>query len=209
MTWFKYTGISLFVAGILLAGNAPAYQYVDKVLAWDSTYQARSKENQQNIDKTMPLSGKEQMQQSRQKEMKKKYFPRIDKDKAKYGIKAFQDAETMHLSLQKNPTAPNAGDILHQLVTLYPQMNFTGTAFLTLAELKTGTSKEKALMEAIETYNDCYYIDGVQVGAYARYLLVLQYRNSGKKSSADAIMNQIKQYFPEAIDHQGNLLIEH
>jgi hypothetical protein len=209
MKWNIYIGISLFVIGIQFACNAHAYQYVDKVLAWDSTYQARSNENQQNIDKTMPLSGKEQTQQSRQKEQKKKYYPRIDKDKSKYGIKAFQDAETIHLTLQQNPTSPQAKEILRQLVTQYPQMNFTGTAFLTMAEKQSGSAKEEALREAIEKYNDCYYIDGVQVGAYARYLLVLHYRNTGKKSSADAIMNQIKQYFPEAIDHQGNLLIEH
>ena len=50
--------------------------------------------------------------------------------------------------------------------------------------------------------------DGVQVGAYARFLLVQDYRARGEDQKAQALFIELKTSYPDAIDHGGKLLVD-
>jgi hypothetical protein len=52
------------------------------------------------------------------------------------------------------------------------------------------------------------YGDGVQVGAYARYLLALDYKEKGDNAKANSLFDQIKKDYPHAVDHRGKPLGE-
>ncbi len=64
------------------------------------------------------------------------------------------------------------------------------------------------LQDCIDKYNDCFYGDGVQVGAYARFLLAKDYKSQGDTSKAKALFNEIKANYAGATDHNANLLVD-
>ena len=79
---------------------------------------------------------------------------------------------------------------------------------LYLAQKSQGDERAKHLQDCIEKYNDFFYGDGVQVGAFARFLLAQDYRSQGEQQKAEALENEIKAQYPEAVDHGGNLLVD-
>jgi hypothetical protein len=52
------------------------------------------------------------------------------------------------------------------------------------------------------------YGDGVQVGAYARFLLAWDCKNIGEASRANELRTEIESKYPDAVDHAGNLLVD-
>jgi hypothetical protein len=52
------------------------------------------------------------------------------------------------------------------------------------------------------------YGDGVQVGAYARYLLALYYKEKGDNTRANSLFDEIRKDYPLAVDHRGKSLEE-
>lgn len=93
------------------------------------------------------------------------------------------------------------------LVKKYPNSNRTGCAMLLVAELSGGKKREECLFRVIKEFNDCWFSDGVQTGAYARYLLGLYYMEKKQDLKADLLFKQIRTVFPDAVDHNGDLLI--
>jgi len=77
---------------------------------------------------------------------------------------------------------------------------------LYLGQMSNGQEREDYLKEAIEDFSDCFYGNGVQVGAYARYYLAHHYRKSGETSKAEKLFTELKEEYPDAIDHKGQLL---
>ncbi len=61
--------------------------------------------------------------------------------------------------------------------------------------------------QAIADYGDCFYGDGVQVGAFARYLLGQAYLTIGDGDKAQALFDEIRRDYPDSVDHQGNSLV--
>ena len=64
------------------------------------------------------------------------------------------------------------------------------------------------MKKAIEGFSDCFYGNGVQVGAYARLYLAHHYKNKGDKEKADELFAEVKEKYPDAIDHRGNFLAD-
>ena len=62
--------------------------------------------------------------------------------------------------------------------------------------------------QAIADYGDCFYGDGVQVGALARFLLGRVYLDNAKADNAKALFDEIRNGYPDSIDHNGNSLVE-
>lgn len=60
--------------------------------------------------------------------------------------------------------------------------------------------------DSIINYSDCWYGNGINVGAYARVLLAEYYKEIGKNEKAKRLCNDILEHYPDAIDHNGNLL---
>lgn len=66
--------------------------------------------------------------------------------------------------------------------------------------------RERYFKEAITRYSDCFYGNGVQVGAFARYGLAMFYRKTGKNAEALVLLKEILRDYPDAINHQGKPL---
>jgi hypothetical protein len=79
---------------------------------------------------------------------------------------------------------------------------------LYLAQLSSGEEREAYLKSAISTYGDTWYGDGVQVGALARAQLAMFYAATGRAEDARALVKEIEEKFPGAVDHGGRPLLD-
>ena len=95
---------------------------------------------------------------------------------------------------------------LKELIATYGKANRTGCALLYLGQMSTGEDQLDYLKKAIEGFSDCFYGNGVQVGAYARLYLAYRYKKDGQADKAAALFKEIGELYPHAIDHRGNLL---
>jgi len=94
------------------------------------------------------------------------------------------------------------------VVQQVPKSNRAGCGVLYLAQMEDNKAeKEKLLLDAINNHADSAYGDGVQVGALARFLLAEMYRKAGKTADADRLTAEIKDKYPGAINHNGELLV--
>jgi hypothetical protein len=92
---------------------------------------------------------------------------------------------------------------LRTLVSMYKSADRVGCAYLYLGQLTSGVEREQYLKKAIAEYSDSMYGDTVQVGAYARFLLVTDYLQSGRKAEAEELFSVIRAQYPDAVDHSG------
>lgn len=97
---------------------------------------------------------------------------------------------------------------LQQLISQYGKANRTGCALLYLGQMTQGDERVHYLTQAIKEFGDCYYGDGVQVGAYARLYLADTLKQAGQTDKADALIQEIKEQYPNAINHRGRLLAD-
>ncbi|WP_372808020.1 hypothetical protein [Pontiella sp.] len=95
------------------------------------------------------------------------------------------------------------------LAARFPTANRTGCAVLALAQAAEGDEQIQLLQRAIEKHNGCFYITGVQVGAYARLYLGMRYKKDGNNEAAEKLFEEIRTNFRDAVDHKGQLLTVH
>lgn len=134
---------------------------------------------------------------------------RMRADVKKFSREEIAKAEQLYQSANRNLRAPEARDLLQQMIEQYPGMNRTGCAVLYLAQQSQGEEREHLLKTAIADHNDSFYGDGLQVGAYARFLLANDYLQAGKKDEAKRLFDELKKDYPDAITHSGELLSKH
>lgn len=161
----------------------------------------------QEISKILEPLKAQLARESRQKALRGKFAKRMAQDRAKYTPEQLRDAEALYQVANRKWGTPEAKESLEKMIETYPDINRTGCAVLYLAQGSQGAERAKYLLDCIEIYNDCMYGDGVQVGAYARFLLAHDYRSQGEEKKAEALDNEIKAKYAEAIDHSGNLLV--
>jgi hypothetical protein len=77
-----------------------------------------------------------------------------------------------------------------------------------MGQMSTGEEQEEYLRLAIKDFGDCYYGNGVQVGAYARLYLAYHYKKIGKDKEAQLLFDEIRNNYPDAVNHKGKPLIE-
>jgi hypothetical protein len=116
-----------------------------------------------------------------------------------------QTIEKLYQIANKDWKSEEAQKSLKLLIERYPRANRTGCAELYLGQMTTGDEQLDYLKRAIE-HGDCYYGDGVNVGAYARLYLAMRYKKEGKDKEAAELFNDLRTNFPDAIDHKGKLL---
>lgn len=133
---------------------------------------------------------------------------RMQQDAQKYNRQQLAEAEQLYQVANKNWRSPEAKACLEKMVKQYPDLNRTGCAVLYLGQMAEGNEREQYLKDAIEKYGDCYYGDGANVGAYARYVLGAAYQQAGQKEKAKALFDEIRQNHPQALDHRGRLLVK-
>ncbi|HEY4309776.1 MAG TPA: hypothetical protein VGN12_10030 [Pirellulales bacterium] len=133
---------------------------------------------------------------------------RMKKDIEKHSQEELFAAEQLYQVANKNWRSPEAKACLEQMVEKYPDLNRTGCAVLYLAQMAVGNEKVKLLNQAISRHSDCFYGDGVQVGAYARFLLAKHYLvgDERKRELALPLVEDLKKQYPYAVDHHGHLL---
>jgi hypothetical protein len=129
-------------------------------------------------------------------------------DRSKYTADQLREAENLMRIGDEKYGSPEANESCQTLIKNYPDSDRAGCAMLYLAQMSQGDERARYLQECIDKYNDCFYGDGVQVGAYARLLLVEDYKSQGETEKAEALFNEIKTKYADAIDHNGNLLVD-
>ena len=136
--------------------------------------------------------------------IRKKY----EEDRKTYSEEQLREIETLYQSANKDLRSPEAKTALQNLIEKYPKANRTGCAVQYMAQMSQGEEKEKYLKMAIKNFGDCYYGNGVQVGAYARLYLGYYYKELGKAQEAQTLFEEIRKDYPDAVNHKGKLLSE-
>jgi TolA-binding protein len=127
-------------------------------------------------------------------------------DAAKFSADDLRAAEALYQVANKNWRTDEARQSLETMIEKYPDLNRTGCAVLYLGQMSEGADRERYLTRAVEKHGDCFYGDGVQVGAYGRYLLALYHRDNGRADQAAALFNEILEKYPTAVTHRGEPL---
>ena len=127
---------------------------------------------------------------------------RAEKDAAKFDLATRREIERLYrLASSKGEDAAEA---LKTLEEKYPEANRTGCAVMYAAQRSRDVKqREEILKRAIEKYGDCFYGDGVQVAAQARWYLSGLYSREGKKDEAKMLLDEIKAKYPDAVTHRG------
>jgi outer membrane murein-binding lipoprotein Lpp len=146
-------------------------------------------------------------QQERQRAYREKFDRRRDLDLRKYTEEQLTEAENMYAAAESKWNSPEYSESVKQMVQKFPDANRAGCLLLEFAQNTTGPDSEKCFKDCIEKYNDCYYGDGVQVGAFARFWLADYYSKTNENEKAAALYKEIKDNYSDAIDHNGQLLI--
>lgn len=131
---------------------------------------------------------------------------RIRLDIQTYTKDQLKELETSYQAANKNLRGEGAKDILVKVVTDYPKANRAGCALVYLGQITSGEEQIGYLKKAIESYSDCYYGNGVQVGAYARLLLAVRHVNDDKNDKATKLLNELTKDYPRSLDHKGQPL---
>lgn len=143
-----------------------------------------------------------------QKAGREKAMKRLEADRASYTKEQIADAEALYQVANKDWRSASARASLRAMVEKYPNLNRTGCAVLYLAQMAPDAAeRERLLKEAIEQHGDSFYLDGVQVGAFARFLLAQQYQSTGRAADAGKLFDELKQQYPDSIDHRGERLV--
>jgi TolA-binding protein len=133
---------------------------------------------------------------------------RFAEDRQTYSSEQLREIEALYQSANSDLKSPEAKEALQQLIEKYPKANRTGCAVQYMGQICKGEEKEKYLRMAIKDFGDCYYGSGVQVGAYARLYLAYYYKEIGKEKEAKALLDEIRNDYPDAVNHKGKLLID-
>ncbi|NQU11543.1 hypothetical protein HQ590_12180 [bacterium] len=144
--------------------------------------------------------------ESRREALRNKARERMLQDRKVYNQKQLGEIEELYQVANNKWRSPEAKLSLEKLVDKYAKANRTGCALLYLGQFSEGKDREAHLRAAIANHSDCWYGDGVQVGPYARYYLAHYYHGIGKKAEAARLDQEIREQYPEAIDHRGQPL---
>jgi len=150
----------------------------------------------------------QQTAEGRRKAFRDRFEKKTLQDQAKYTPEQLREAERLYQVANQKWGSVEASESLQNMLKKYPDINRTGCALLYVAQQSKGDERAVCLKQCIEKHNDCFYGDGVQVGAYARFLLGEDYRNKGEHQKAMALFDEIETKYADAIDHRGNLLVE-
>ena len=132
---------------------------------------------------------------------------RTEEDRKVYTVEQLREIETLYQSANRDLKNPEAKAALETLIEKYPKANRTGCAVQYMGQMATGEEKERYLNMAIKDFGDCYYGNGVQVGAYARLCLGYHYKEAGKEKEAKTLFDEIKSHYPDAVNHKGRRLV--
>jgi len=175
---------------------------LEKALNIKQNSSSYSKKSSYNTKSSSDAVSKENVAQEKLKARK-----RMREDWRRYSRQQRIEIEALYQSRgYKHGSAEKIAN-LKKVISKYSRSNRAGCAMLYLGQLGgDGKDSEYYLKKAINKYDDCFYGNGVQVGAYARYHLAILYLKQGEKDKAIDLFEQIKRMYPNAIDHRGKSL---
>lgn len=196
---------ALTIATVLLTAVSSADE-IEDLKSRVAELEVRVETLERSLAAVQPLLEKARLEQLRasQQVLARK---RMQQDRANYTQEELQEIEALYQVANRKWRSPEAQESLQKLVEKYDKANRTGCAILYLGQMNSGEKKITLLTKAIEQHGDCFYGNGVQVGAYARFLLALEYLEADKKTQAEALFAELKSSFPEAVDHRGDSLV--
>ena len=201
------------IAGILMfavAVSAPVFAQTNAdELAQLRERVAQLEKQVQEISELLEPIKAQRAVDKRRKVFRARFEQKIAQDQAKYTPEQLREAEELYQVADRQWGTPEAAESLQTMIKKYPDINRTGCAMLYVAQRSQGEERTRYLQDCIEKFKDCFYGDGVQVGAYARFLLAGDYSRQGEQKKAEALYNEIKARYPEAIDHGGKLLVDY
>jgi len=137
-----------------------------------------------------------------------KYEQRKALDVSAHTAAKVEEVEKAYAATEHNFGTAECMEAHKEFIKKYPGFNRTGCALSELAGMSELSEAEPCYKECIQKYDDCYWDDGVQVGPFARFGLAFYYRNAGQKDKAEALYTEIRDNYPDAIDHGGQLLAD-
>ncbi len=143
-----------------------------------------------------------------QLENKKKAKARALEDDKYYTSQERRELAELYMSWYKTKKVNEQKAIAQKFLRRYPKANAAGWVQLNLAHISPRQEEIKLLKQAIKDYNDCYYLNGVQVGALARSRLVKCLNRIGKKEEAEKYLRELKESYPTATDYYGKFFTE-
>ena len=118
-----------------------------------------------------------------------------------------REIDALYQAVQRESQTEAARKSLQALIAKYPKANRTGLALLSLGGMGHDEEHIAYLQQAIADHSDCFYGDGVQVGAYARFLLGRVYFEGANLDKAKSLFDEVRRNYTDAIDHQGRRLL--
>lgn len=148
--------------------------------------------------------------EQRRLERKKYFLERQSQDRANFSPLILRELEDVYQIANLKAKTPEAQASLEKLIQdpRFEKTNRYGCALIYLATIPGVINDEELLKKAIDEYSDCWYGDGVNVGAYATYLLGDYYHGLANKERAKQYFSQLKTKFPDAIGHAGQILAD-
>lgn len=141
-----------------------------------------------------------------QKQQQQAARKRMAADRDNYQPEQLAQAERLYQVANNQPRSDQAKQNLAELLVKFPEMNRSGCGLMYLAQWSSGAERAERLQQAIDLYSGCYYGDGAQVGALARFLLAQHYLEQGNMEKARQLFDELRQNFATAINHRGELL---
>jgi TolA-binding protein len=144
------------------------------------------------------------------KKMMKVARQHVEAERQKFKAQDIEKAEELYgeASQMYMQSSKDSKKLLETVVTLYPQLNRAGCAQLYIAQQESGTEKERLLKDCMKRFDACYYLDGTQVGPLATLQLAFYYCQAGKDDDARKLFKQVRDEYPDAVGHDGELLTD-
>jgi hypothetical protein len=200
------------IAGILIAGIASSSTLFAQDNANDVVQLkqrvAQLEKQVREISQLLEPIKAQQASDNRRKALREKFDKKMAEDRSNYTQEQLSEAESLYQVANQKWGSAEAAESLQTMIKKYPDINRTGCATLYVAQKTEGVERARYLQDCIEKFNDCFYGDGVQVGAYARFLLAGDYMSKGEQDKAAALYTELKASYPDALDHSGNLLAD-
>lgn len=193
--------LMFFATGSVLADDAA------KTKALEKQVQQLEKRLAALETSTAPIIAKIEAEK-RVDQQRSKARERMQKDLKVYSREQLQEIETLYQVANRKWRSEQGKQSLEKLIEKFDKANRTGCALLYLGQMSEGKRKENYLRKAIAEFSDCYYGNGVQVGAYARLHPAYYFTKTGQEKKTKEMFQEISDKYPDAIDHSGKPLAD-